>query len=441
MLTREEAANLAEKVLKLSKLEHCRVEIEAAEQAYTRFANNGITTAALGLRHSVTVQVARDGSVGTATTNDLEDGALAAAVRQAEETAAKAPPNAEWLPDPGPREFPATAGYDEATAAARSPEMNPHVKAVIDAARSKGLIAAGLIERTHRVSTVANKKGLFGFHRGADSGLTATIRAADGSSSGWAGHPATRMAEIDSARVAAAAVEKCLRWKNPQRLDPGNYTVVLEPTATGDLVRLMSNAFSARGAEEGRTFLSQREGGTLLGEKLFPEFVNLRSDPFDPRLPSSPWTGDLRPAEARKWIDKGVVANLSYDAYWASKTGKDPVAGPGNTILEGDGKSLTELIASVKRGLLVTHFWYIRFVNQQTLQHTGLTRDGLFLIEDGEITQPVMNFRFNESPVRLLKNTRALGSSVRIRGLEGAIMIAPALIADGFPFTSVSDAV
>jgi len=143
-----------------------------------------------------------------------------------------------------------------------------------------------------------------------------------------------------------------------------------------------------------------------------------------------------------KWIDQGVVANHSYDRYWASRSGKQPTPGVGAAlILDGGAASLDELIAGVERGLLVTHFWYIRFVNQQTLQQTGLTRDGLFLIENGKIAAAVTNFRFNESPVRLLQNATKLGPSIRIRGLEGGIMIAPSIVATDFPFTSVSDAV
>ena len=109
--------------------------------------------------------------------------------------------------------------------------------------------------------------------------------------------------------------------------------------------------------------------------------------------------------------------------------------------MEGTDAPLEKLIASVERGLLVTHFWYIRCVNQQTLQHTGLTRDGLFLIENGKITTPVMNFRFNESPVRLLKNTKMVGQTARVRGLEGGMMVAPAIVASDFPLTSISDAI
>lgn len=457
MLTRDEAQKLTRRILDMATFPECDVNISASEQAYTRFANNGITTASFNLRHNVTIVVTRDGRTGVNATNDLDDATLRAAVKKAEELAAIAPPNPERLPALGPQEYPSMNDYDERTATARSPEMIPHVKTIIDAALAKKLVAAGLVERTRRITAIANKTGLFGYHQSADSQLTTTIRMADGSSSGWAGQPSTKISGLDSPGLAARAIEKCLRWKNPQKIEPGNYTVVLEPTATADLVRLMGGAFSARSAEEGRTFLSKRGGGTLLGEKLFPEFINLRSDPFDPRQPSSPWTGDQLPTRAISWIEKGVVANLAYDRYWATKTGKQPTPSPGfafgggggrggggnaaSLILDGGPSSLDQLIASVDRGLLVTHFWYIRFVNPQTLQHTGLTRDGLFLIENGKITTPIMNFRFLESPVRLLKNTKRLGTPARVRGLEGGMMIAPPLVATDFPLTSISDAI
>ncbi len=460
MLTRDEAQKLAQKVIGLSTFPECQVTISASEQAYTRFANNGITTASLNLRHTVAIAVARDGRSGVMTVNDLDDASLKAAVKKAEDLAAIAPANPERLAPLGQQQYPAVSDFDERTAAARSPEMIPHVKTIIDLALKQKQVAAGLIERSHRVSAIANKAGLFGYHNSADSQLTTTIRMADGSSSGWAGQPSTKLSGIDSAKLAATASEKCARWKNPQKIEPGNYTVVLEPTAAADLVRLMAGAFSARNTEEGRTFISKRGGGSLLGEKVFPEFVTLRSDPFDPRQPSSPWTGDLLPTRAITWVDKGVIANLAYDRYWSGKTGKQPTPGgaggggrgggggggfggaaQASLILEGGDATLDQLIAGVERGLLVTHFWYIRFVNQQTLQHTGLTRDGLFLIENGKITTPVMNFRFLESPVRLLKNTKRLGQAVRVRGLEGGMMIAPALVATDFPLPSISDAI
>ncbi len=455
MLTRDESKKLADKVLTLSTFPECSVSISSSEQAYTRFANNGITTASLANRHTVSIASTREGRSGRSVVNDLDDASLRAAVKQSEELAAIAPPNPEHRTPLGAQEYRETNDFDEKTARARAPEMIPHIRAIVDVARGKKLIAAGLFERTQTASAIANKAGLFGFHRAADSKLTTTIRNADGTSSGWAGLPSTRVAEIDGAALAEVAAAKCLQWKNPARIEPGKYTVVFEPTATGDLVHLMTQAFNARATEEGRTFLSKKGGGSHLGERMFPELITLRSDPFDPRLPSAPWAGgeggfgrfggggeaDPIPVRAVKWIDKGVVANLSYDRYWAGKTGHEPVPFSSALILDGATDSLDDLIKSVDRGLLVTHFWYIRFVNQQTLQHTGLTRDGLFLIEKGKVSGAVMNLRFNDSPVRLLQNTVKLGRAVRMRGLEGASMVAPSLVATDFAFTSVSEAV
>jgi len=452
MLTRDEAQKLSDKLLKLTTYPECNISINDTEQAYTRFANNGITTASFSRRRSVSISVTRDGKTGSYSVDEFDDASLSNAMKKAEELAAIAPPNPERLAPLGPQEYPTVSDYDEATATARSPQMIPHVKTIVDASMKQKLVAAGLIERTHSVRSIANNAGLFGYHESADSQLTTTIRMADGSSSGWAGQPSTKLSGIDSAKLASTAIEKCLRWKNPQKLAPGNYTVVLEPTAAGDLVRLMTGSFSARSTEEGRTFLSKRGGGSLLGEKVFPEFVTLRTDPFDSRQPSSPWTGDLLPTKAITWIDKGTIANLAYDRYWAEKTGKQPTPGGGfggrgfggggeSLIMEGGNATLDQLIASVDRGLLITHFWYIRYVNQQTLQQTGLTRDGVFLIENGKITQPVMNFRFLESPVRMLKNTRQLGQAIRVRGLEGGMMISPSLVATDFPLPSISDAI
>jgi predicted Zn-dependent protease len=456
MLTQEEAQKIAKKVLGMSSFPECQVNLTSQEQAYTRFANNGITTASFSLRHNLSIVTTRDARTGSYATNDLDDDSLRAAVKKAEELAALTPQNSERLSPVGPQQFPKVFDFDEKTANARSPEMIPHVKTIIDAAMKQQLVAAGLVERSHRITAIANESGLFGYHDSSDSQLTTTIRMADGSSSGWAGQPSTKLSEIDSAHLASTAIEKCKRWKNPQKLTPGNYTVVFEPTATGDLVRLMIGAFSARATEEGRTFISKRGGGTLLGEKVFPESITLRHDPFDPRQPSSPWTGDWLPSSALTYIDKGVIANLGYDRYWAEKTGKKPngggggggrggggggFGGGGSLIMEGTDVPLEKLIASVERGLLVTHFWYIRGVNQQTLQNTGLTRDGLFLIENGKITTPIMNFRFNESPVRLLKNTKMVGQAARVRGLEGGMMISPAIVATDFPLTSISEAI
>ena len=344
MLTREQAQNLAGKVLSYSTFPECSVSVTSSEQAFTRFANNGITTAALVNRHSVSIASSKDGKTGVTVVNDLEEAALKAAVKRAEELALIAPPNPEHRTPLGRQESAETNDFDEKTARARAPEMIPHIRAAIETSQKQKLVAAGLFERITTNLAIANKAGLFGFHRSADSKLTTTVRMADGSSSGWAGQPSTRIAEIDGAALAETAAGKCGRWKNPRKIDPGKYTVVFEPTATGDIVNLLAGggfrggdggAFSARGAEEGRSFLAKRGGGTRLGEKMFPEFITLRSDPFDSRLPSMPWTGDQLPARKIAWIESGSVANLAVDRYWGEKTNRQPTPAVSSLILDG----------------------------------------------------------------------------------------------------------
>lgn len=441
MLTRADAQALTEKILKLSAFPECTASVNESEQAFVRFANNGVTTSAFTLERTVTVQSTRENKTGITQTTDLSDGALRAAVKRSEELSAIAPPNPERVPPLGPQEYPDWENWDEATATARSPQMAPHVKAVIDAASGKKLIAAGFFNRVTAVDAFGSKTGNFGYSRSADCRFTTTVRTPDGSSSGWAGHPSVRISGISGAAIGARAIDKCLRWRGPEKMEPGKYSVVLEPTAVGDLLQLLSFSLQARQADEGQSVFSRKGGGTVVGEKFFPDFITLRTDPLDSRYPGQIWSQGNLPNRAVTWIEKGVIRNLAYDRYWALKAGKEPTPSPTALVLEGDSGTTEDLIKTTSRGLLVTRFWYIRSVNPQTLQLTGLTRDGLFLIEDGVVTRPVVNLRFNDSPVRLLQNAKRLGRNERVRGAEGFGMIAPSIQAADFTFTSISDAV
>lgn len=439
-MTKEQAQQLTAKALKLSKFPDCTARLTEEEVAYIRFANNGVTTSASTIERRLVITSVRDGKTGSSRTSDLSDEGVQAAIRRSEELAAIAPGNPEHMEPLGLQKYADYDNFDEATARARSPQMAPHVKSIIDAAVAKKLTAAGFIQRTVSTASFANKRGNFGYQRSTDAGMTTTVRNADGTSSGWAGHPSVKLSEINGADLATRAVDKCARWTKPVRLDPGKYTVVLEPTAAGDLVAHFQGLLNARAADQGQSFLSRKGGGTLLGEKLFPETITLRSDPFDRRYPTSLWSATDLPSQSISWIEKGVVKNMAYDRYWASKSGKAPTPVADNLVLDGTDHSQADLIKATKRGLLVTRFWYIRAVNMQTGQFTGLTRDGLFLIEDGQITQPVVNLRFTESVVRLLQNTTMLSRNVRTEGAEVG-MITPAIQANDFTFTSISDAV
>jgi predicted Zn-dependent protease len=443
MLSKQEAQKLAEKVMSFAKLPECRVFVTSSENVFIRFANNGITTSGYQVSHTVSIySTTEDKRSGNASVTELTDDALRRGVEQAEMLAKISKPSPEDMPPLGPQKYPEISNFDPVTAEAGGEKLVVHVEPIIREARSRKLTAAGFVQRSASWTAVANKSGLFGYHAGTEATLSNTMRNSGGTSSGWSTQVSTSVKDLNGADAAKISADKCARGENKQRLEPGKYTVILEPAAVSDLIGFLG--FSARGAEQGQSWLSKKggkPGETLLGEKLFPEYITLRSDPFHPKLTAAPWGPSLLPNEKVAWIENGVVKNLFYDRFWAQKAGKQPTASTGNLVLEGQNHTLADLIKSADKAILVTRLWYIRMLQPQTLQVTGLTRDGVFLVEKGEVTKPLMNFRWNESPVRVLQNTKMLSQPVVTQGAEAGASLAPALMATDFNFASISDAV
>ncbi len=443
MLSPKDAKNLVDKLIGFSKLPQCQVDISWTEDAFIRYANNGITTSGYRITQQVSISsVTEDKRLGSAIVTEWNDDALQRGVQQAEDLARISKPNPEDMPALGPQKYLTLSNFDAYTAAARGDAMIPHVKAVIETAKAGKLTAAGFIQRSANAVAVGNKAGLFGYHTYTDCSLTNTMRTAGGASSGWATQTSVTLKDVNGESVANTSAEKATRGAGKKRaLDPGKYTVILEAPGVSDLMGYLGGSFAARTAEQGQSFLSKAGGGTHVGEKMFPEYITLRSDPLNTKLATTPWGPSLLPNQRIAWIDKGVVKNLYYDRYWASKAGKDPTPAPGNLVLDGQAHTTDELIASVDRGLLITRLYYIRMLQPQTLQLTGLTRDGVFLVENGKVADPVTNFRWNESPVRVLQNTKMLGRSSRTQGSETGSSIVPAIVVADFNLASVSDAV
>jgi predicted Zn-dependent protease len=442
LLSQQDVKNIIDKALGFSKLPGCEVDVQWTEDDFIRFANNSITTSGYRITQQVSItSTTADKRSGNAAVSELTNEALKKGVQLAEQLAAISRPDPEDMPPLPPQQYAALKNFDPFTASARGDVMIPHVKAVIDAALQKKLIAAGFIQRSSNAIAVGNKTGLFGYHTYTDSSLTHTMRTAGGTSSGWASQSSVSLKDLNGEAEARVAAEKCIRGVNRKALEPGKYTVILEPAAVGDLMGWLGFAFDARGAEQGQSWLSKKGGGTLLGEKIFPEHITLRSDPFHPKLASSPWADSLLPNEKISWIENGVVKNLYYDRFWASKASRKATPAVRNLVLDGQENTLEDLIKSVDRGLLITRLWYIRVVQPKTWQLTGLSRDGVFLVENGKITDPVTNFRWNESPAEVLQRTTKLTRPIRVNGDETGSQMAPAIISTDFNFASVSDAV
>jgi predicted Zn-dependent protease len=442
LYTEQEARSILDKVIKLSKADEITAILTGTNTGNVRFALNNVSTSGLVLDTALAVTVAFGKRVGTTTINEFDDAALERVVRRAEELARLAPENPEFVPAIGKQTYKPSPTFIEKTAAI-TPEFRADVAAdSIEPCREQALVAAGFFVNVESFQAIANSNGNFGYQRSTNVDFTCTVRTEDGTGSGWVGRNVDDVGQFDAKTEIKTAITKAKGSANAKALEPGKYTVVLEPAASAGLISFMMFGFDARQADEGRSFLTKKGGGNRVGEQVFDERVNLRADPWDPSAPVLPWDQEGLARERMPLITKGKVDYLQYSRFWAKQKEKRAVGQPGNLLMSGGSKSTAELVASTKRGVLVTRTWYIRMVDPQTVLLTGLTRDGTFYIENGEIKYPIKNFRFNESPVIMLNNVEEFGKPQRVAGDESPfIMLIPPMKIRDFTFSSLSDAV
>jgi predicted Zn-dependent protease len=441
ILTKEEAQALLKKVIAYSKADECEVSLNGSEGGNIRYARNAVSTAGDISTMSLAVTSTFGKKSGSATINEFDDKSLEKVVRRAEELAQLAPANPEYMPLMGPSNFKEAITYVPATAAMTPDSRAEAVGKSIKVAKDAKLEAAGFLENTTAFNSFMNSKGLFGYNKSTDVIFSITTRNQEGTGSGYAARGFNDVTKLDTLSATKVAASKANGSAAAKAIEPGKYTVILEPVAATYMLENMFR-FDARSADEGRSFLSKPGGGTRLGEQLMDEKVNIYSDPFNPDLPASTLNRDGLPVERVNWIEKGVVKNLNYSRYWAEKKGVKPGPFASNIIMDGGTASIEDLIKSTERGILVSRLWYIRLVDPQSLLLTGLTRDGTFYIENGQIKYPVKNFRFNESPVIMLNNVEALGKQERSISVESyRSYLIPAMKIRDFTFTSLSDAV
>ena len=443
ILSPDEAKKILDKVFSLSKADEAEANLNGGHSSHLRFAVNTVSTSGTSENLALSMRSSFGKRSGTYTVNQLDDKTLETAVRKSEETAQLAPEDPEFVSGLGPQKYETVNAFDGETSSVE-PAFRAQAAAVsIGMSQEKNLISAGFITDGASFTAIENSKGLFGYHESTRATYSSTARTKDGTGSGWVGRGYNKKSQIDARSLFGIAAEKALRSANPRSLDPGAYEVILEPTAVAEMLSSLTSSLDARNADEGRSFFAKKGGGNKLGEKLFNENVTIYSDPSDDRVPGSPFGFGGIPQRKIAWIENGVVKNLIYSRYWAEKQGKEPIPPPPNVLMKGGDATIEDLIKSVKRGVLVSSLWYIRSLDPQTLLLTGLTRDGNFYIENGEIKYAVKNFRWNESPAFVLANVVGMTRSNRIMGRESgnANVSAPALLVKEFHFSSVSDAV
>ncbi len=440
ILTEAEAQRILEKTLSFSKADECEANLSGNKSGNIRYARNTITTSGSQQSLSLVVQSSFGKRVGTVTTNELTDAAIEKAVRRAEELAKLAPENPEFVKNLGKQTYLTSKAHFESTANITAEYRAKVAAAGIEPCKKSGnLTAAGFFQSGESFQAMANTSGAAAYYVSSAIEFNLTVRSNDGTGSGYVYRDVNDAEKFDATLASQIAIDKAVQSREPKAIEPGKYTVILEPAALVSdegLLNQLIFSMDARQADEGRSFLSKKGGKTKLGEKMFDERVTIYSDPQNADVPAQTWNNDGRPQEKTMWIENGVVKNLFYSRYWAEKKNVKAVPPPANFIMQGGDASIEDLIKDTKRGVLVSRLWYIREVDPQTLLYTGLTRDGTFFIENGKIKHPVKNLRFNDSPVIMLNNIEVLGKPQRMLGN----LVPPMKVRD-FTFTSLSDAV
>jgi predicted Zn-dependent protease len=414
-----------------------QVYVARRDAANVRFARNEPTTNGATDEVTVTTWVGLGQRHASASMNQSDDASLAELATRALTMAKLAPADPEKQPILGPQTYVRVPPAHDAALAAMSPSDRAAIagRAIARGDQAKVQIA-GFFERTVDESALHNSAGLTAAHRGTTAAYTVTARTPDGAGSGWGGREAWRASDLEDDLLARTAIEKATRSAGAKPLDPGKYTVVLEPQAVAEILSFLVAQMDQRSSDEGRSFFAGK-----LGQQLFPESVSLVSDPTDPLTPGAPFDDDGVALQRMPWIDRGRVGRLYVSRFWAKKKGLQPTGAQSVFRLSGGtADGIDDLVRGTKRGLLVTRFWYNRMLEPQSITVTGLTRDGVFLIEDGKITRPVTNFRYNESPVVVLKNVEAM-TRATTRTVGSGVWHVPALRTHDFTMASPSAAV
>jgi len=432
-------------VLRLAKstgAAETEVHVDEVADALTRFANNAIhqNVAEHGL--TVSIRTVLDGRTARVTTNRIDEDSLRAAIDASLSLAQSQPKDPRLLPLPGKQRYRPVNRFVKQTVALTPEARARAVRRACDLAVKRGQTAAGVFSSGQSQAAVGNSRGLFAAYRETHAEFSITMQEAPAAS--WAKANAASVDDIDPQQLAERASERAHRATNAQELPPGKYTVILEPAAALDLVGFLFYDFAATALEDKRSCLNDR-----MGKQLFGKNITITDDAYHPLQLGAPFDGEGLPRERVLLVDRGVPKNLVYARTTAKAARKKPTGhgfplpneygeAPLNLVFSSGSSSLEEMIASTDRGLLVTRLWYIREVDPYEKIMTGMTRDGLFLVEKGKVTSAVRNFRFNQSILEMLRNVELLGPAVRASGEEAFEMVVPAMKVRDFHFSEVT---
>ena len=446
MLGKQRIKQITDGILARSAADQTEVVILSGDSFLTRFANSTIHQNVAETNTEVRIRVVLGKRVGVAATNNLEDAALAQALENALAISRLQPENPDFKSLPGPLPLAEVSAFSEATAKCTPEQRAKGAGSICLMARGDGVVASGALTTEVAELAVANSLGTFAYHIATVADINTVVMS--DTSAGYAAARALSVDDLDFEAIGREAIQKCLHSQNPRPLEPGEYTVILEPYAVQDFIQMMGyTGFSAVAMQEGRSFMVGK-----IGQQVVDPRVSIWDDGLSPDGLPVPFDFEGVPKQRVDLIEKGIARGVVYDSYRAGKENKastghalpapnafgpmplNPFFGPGDATLD-------EMIAGTERGLYVTRFHYTRPVDPKRVIITGMTRDGTFLIENGEIAYPVKNLRFTQSYLEALNYVEAIGRRPRLLGGMASIGGAsvPALKLGKFRFTGATE--
>ncbi|MEL7077057.1 MAG: TldD/PmbA family protein [Cyanobacteria bacterium J06643_13] len=439
-LTKEEALALIDLAIAQSQADGVFISLSASETALSRFSENQISQNVRKNTFSLTVTSYFGKRSASAATTELDHEAIAQTVRRAEDLARIAPEDPEWVELlPNQTYSDRLPAFDQATATLSPLAKGEIIQEVCSLSQDAGVNGSGTLSFRVSLGAIGNSAGLRGCDRTTEADFSYTARIDNGSS--WNRCTASRIDQLPVKDLTQKVIERAIASRNPQSIAPGDYTVVFEPAAFASLLPWVVWNLDARAADEGRSFMSRRDDagqpmGNKVGEQLFNPIVQVERNPAHPLLQSDRFFGNGLSNNQLDIIKNGISQTLSYSRYWAKEQHREPTGAMYPIVMAGSDQTVADLIASTARGILVTRAWYVRYVNPRTLEVTGMTRDGTFLIENGKISHPVKNLRFNQSLPTMLNNVVAVSKAQRCGG-----SVIPGCKVENFHFSSITDSI
>lgn len=434
LTSREEFRFLADLVLTRSSGDDTIVTLHDHHSGTTRFANNQVIQNVDTRRGTLAVTVAFDSRHGTSSTTDFTAGSIQETLARAERIARVSPEDPEYLPPPEPHAFAVRQTARPETVAAGPTRRLEYANEAIGQCRMENLMAAGIVSSSVSSVGIASGNGLFGYETRADARFSLTVQAGD--ATGWSAAAHRSVDHLKIQERTLAAINKAKRGRDLSELPPGRYPVILEPAAVAGLWTWLLWSLDAKSYEKGASPFANKLGQGIVDKRLM-----LQNLPGHADLLGVGFTQEGLPSESSVWIDHGILKQLVYDRFTAKTHGVKAIPTLEAPVLSVDGaaaNTVQDLIKGTERAILVTNFWYIRTVNPSDLTLTGMTRDGTFFVEKGEIVSAVKNFRFHESPLQAFQNVEAWTAPMETVTSETGKMLVPAMVLPKFNFSSVT---